>query len=112
MTGWLTKAGKGVVPAAATDTDTTGNTTGRYNLGAAYNLNLLEHDPGGYAHNRIYAKRLLYDSIDWADDNLLNYSVGNTLNTAVIDGVAPVWKAGAIKYLLPNGILGIAAERP
>jgi hypothetical protein len=110
--GWLTKAGKGVVPALITDTDTTGNTTGRYNLGAAFNLNLLEHDPGGYVHNRIYAKRLLYDAIDWADDNQLNYSVGATLNTAAIDGAAPVWKAGAIKYLLPNGILGIAAERP
>jgi hypothetical protein len=43
----------------------------------------------------------------------LNFSAGNTLsNLVVIDGVAPVWKAGAIKYLLPNGILGIAAERP
>jgi hypothetical protein len=111
-TNWLTQAGKGVVPALVTDTDTTGNTTGRYNLGAAFNLNLLEHDPGGYVHNRIYAKRLLYDAIDWADDNQLNFSVGATLNAAVIDGVAPVWKAGAIKYLLPNGILGIAAERP
>ena len=100
------------MPAAVTDTDTTGNTTGRYNMGAAFNLNLLEHDPGGYVHNRIYAKRLLYDAIDWADDNLLNYSVGATLNTVVIDGTAPIWKAGAIKYLLPNGILGIAAERP
>lgn len=112
MVGWLTQAGKGIVPAAVTDTDTTGNTTGRYNLGAAFNLNLLEHDPGGYVHNRNYAKRLLYDSIDWADDNRLNYSVGATLNTIQIDGAAPAWKAGAMKYLLPSGVLGIAAERP
>ena len=110
--GWLTKAGNGIVPATVTDSDTMGNTTGRYNMGAAFNLNLLEHDPGGYVHNRIYAKRLLYDSIDWADDNQLNFSVGATLNAIVIDGIAPIWKAGAIKYLLPNGILGIAAERP
>ncbi|NTW59745.1 MAG: hypothetical protein HGA43_11335 [Nitrospirae bacterium] len=111
--GWLTQAGKGIVPAAVTDLDTTGNTTGRYNLGAAFNLNLLEHDPGGYVHNRIYSKRLLYDSIDWADDNLLNFSVGTTLrDLVVIDGAAPVWKAGAMKYLLPSGVLGIAAERP
>jgi hypothetical protein len=109
---WLTKAGKGIVPASVSDTDTSGNTTGRNNLGAAFNLNLLEHDPGGYVHNRMYAKRLMYDSIDWADDNRLNYSVGATLNTIQIDGVAPPWKAGALKYLLPNGVLGIAAERP
>jgi hypothetical protein len=108
--GWLTQAGSGIVPAATTDTDKTGNTTGRYNLGAAYNLNLLEHDPGGYAHNRIYAKRLLYDSLDWADDNLMNFSVGSTLQG--INGTLYTWKAGAMKYLLPNGVLGIAAERP
>jgi hypothetical protein len=108
--GWLTKFGQGVVPATADDTDKTGNTTGRYNMGAAFNLNLLEHDPGGYVHNRIYAKRLLYDSIDWADDNNMNYSVGETLNA--IDGTLYTWKTGAMKYLLPNGVLGISAERP
>jgi hypothetical protein len=110
--GWLTKAGKGIVPATVSDADKTGYTTGRYNMGAAFNLNLLEHDPGGYVHNRVYAKRLLYDAIDWADDNQLNFSVGTTLSNLKIDSVDPAWKAGAIKYLLPNGVLSIAAERP
>lgn len=109
---WLTQAGTGNTPAAATDTDKTGNTTGRYNMGAAFNLNLLEHEPGAYVHNRMYAKRLLYDALDWADDNLMNYSTGTTLNTVQINGVDPFWKAGAIKYLLPYGVLGIPAERP
>jgi hypothetical protein len=94
------------------DTDNTGNATGRHNLGAAFNLNLLEHDPAGYVHNRVYAKRLRYESIDWADDNVMNFSAGATLNALVIDGAAPAWKAGAMKYLLPSGVLGIAAERP
>lgn len=44
-------------------------------LGAAYNLNLLKHEPGGYAHNRMYVKKLLYDSLDYLDDGLLNTSV-------------------------------------
>ncbi len=44
-------------------------------MGAAFNLNLLLHDPGGYAHNRFYAKRLIWDSIDYIDDGLLNNSV-------------------------------------
>lgn len=107
---WLTRAGSGLVTASVSDTDGTGNTTGRYNLGAAFNLNLLEHDPGAYVHNRVYAKRLLYDAIDWADDNLMNYSVGNTLDTLVPAGA--IFRAGALKYLLPYGVLGIAAERP
>ncbi len=112
LRNWLTQSGSGIVPASASDTDKTGRTTGRYNMGAAFNLNLLEHEPGGYVHNRMYVKRLLYDAIDWADDNVMNYSVGSTLTNLKIDGVGPVWKAGAMKYLLPYGVLGIEAERP
>jgi hypothetical protein len=109
---WLTQAGTGITSAAATDTDTSGNTTGRYNMGAAFNLNLIEHEPGAYVHNRIYAKRLLYDAIDWADDNRMNFSAGATVRDLKIDGADPVWKPGAMKWLLPNGVLGISAERP
>jgi hypothetical protein len=107
---WRTKAGSGIVPAIASDTDTSGRTTARYNMGAAFNFNLLEHDPGAYVHNRTYTKRLFYDSLDWADDNLMNFSVGATLNS--INGTVYLWKTGAMKYLLPNGVIGIAAERP
>lgn len=52
--------------------------TGKNNMGAAFNLNLLKHDPGAYAHNRVYAKKLIYDSIDWLDDNNINGSVDLT----------------------------------
>jgi hypothetical protein len=48
-------------------------------MGAAFNLNLLAHDPGGFAHNRFYAKRLIWDSIDFIDDGVLNNSVPATL---------------------------------
>ena len=106
---WLTQAGSGFTPAAATDTDNSGNTTGRYNMAVCFNTNLLAHDPGAYVHNRVYVKRLLYDSIDWADDNRMNYSTGTTLNS--LSAVAK-YKIGAMKYLLPNGVLGIPAERP
>ncbi|OGW42351.1 MAG: hypothetical protein A2010_08695 [Nitrospirae bacterium GWD2_57_9] len=98
-------------PVQAVDTDTTGNTTGKNNMGAAFNFNLLDHDPGAYAHNRYYAKRLIYDSIDWLDDNQMNYSVGLTLN-ALPGGTT--YKAGALEYLLNGGVATpyIAAERP
>lgn len=43
--------------------------TGPNNMGAAFNYNLLYHDFGAFAHNRYYAKRLIYDSISWLFDN-------------------------------------------
>jgi hypothetical protein len=47
-------------------------------MGAAFNLNLLEHDPGGYAHNRFYAKRLIFDAIDWIDNGALDGAIDLT----------------------------------
>lgn len=56
-------------------------------MGAAFNANLLIHDPGGFAHNRFYAKRLIWDSIDFIDDgNVLNNSVPATLITVLPAG--------------------------
>ena len=54
-------------------------------MGAAFNFNLLEHDPGGYAHNRYYAKRLIWDSIDFIDDFTMNDSTPATLVTVLTD---------------------------
>jgi len=96
--------------------------TGQNNMGAAYNFNLLEHDPGAYVHNRMYTKRLIYDSFDWVDDNIMNYSVGATLEAECsIPTPTNTYCAEAKIYLLPNGVLwngaypagnGIEAERP
>ncbi|ACM20219.1 lipoprotein cytochrome c, 10 heme-binding sites [Geotalea daltonii FRC-32] len=47
-------------------------------LGAAFNLNLCFRDPGGYAHNHRYTARLIYDSLDFLDDGLLNESYVST----------------------------------
>jgi len=56
---------------------------GRNNMGAAFNWNTLHHEPGAFAHNRYYTKRLIYDSIDWLDDNYLNGSVDTTLPSLI-----------------------------
>jgi hypothetical protein len=55
-------------------------------MGAAFNLNLLAHDPGGYAHNRIYAKRLIWDSIDFSSDGTLNNDVIAAIDAQVTAG--------------------------
>jgi hypothetical protein len=44
-------------------------------FGAAHNYNYLHHEPGAYAHNRYYAKRLIFDSIDWLDNGALDGSI-------------------------------------
>ncbi|HAD04210.1 MAG: hypothetical protein A2005_09955 [Desulfuromonadales bacterium GWC2_61_20] len=41
-------------------------------MGAAYNYNLFEHDPGAYAHNRTYSLSLIRDSIDFLNDGLVD----------------------------------------
>jgi len=52
-------------------------------MGAAFNANLLIHDPGGYAHNRFYVKRLIWDSIDFIYDGVLNNDVAAAIDAQV-----------------------------
>jgi len=47
-------------------------------MGACFNLNILQREPAAYVHARTYARRLLYDSIDFLDDKTINMSVGAT----------------------------------
>ncbi|MGC9519520.1 MAG: hypothetical protein ACP5FP_07680 [Desulfuromonadaceae bacterium] len=60
-----------------------GTYNGKDAMGAAFNFNYLHHEPGAYAHNRVYTKKLIYDSIDYLDDATLNESVGATLDSLV-----------------------------
>jgi hypothetical protein len=56
---------------------------GKNTMGALFNLNMLKHEPGNFAHNSYYTKHLLYDSIDWLDDWTMNQSVATSLPTLV-----------------------------
>lgn len=69
---------------------------GKKTMGAAFNINMIAHDPGAYAHNRFYVKRLLYDSIDWMDDYVINQSTPGYLNGLT----ASTTKTNAIAYLI------------
>lgn len=55
-------------------------------MGAAFNYNLLHHDPGGYAHNRMYAKRLIFDAIDFIDNGVLDGTISVTGDAATYLG--------------------------
>jgi hypothetical protein len=45
--------------------------TGPNTMGANFNYGALKNDWGAYVHNDLYAKRLIYDSIDWLYDRNL-----------------------------------------
>jgi hypothetical protein len=92
------------------DMDISGNSGGKHTMGAAFNFSLLHHEPGAYVHNSRYAKRVIYDSLDWLDDGQMNYSVGSTLAIRC-NSSPPSWCAGAKSYLL-YGAPGTSAERP
>ena len=66
----------GVNPASSTDPFHWRNV-----MGAAFNFNLLAHDPGGYAHNRFYIKALIWDSIDFIDNGIIDSSTATTIAT-------------------------------
>lgn len=91
-----------------------GSLTGSvYTLGAAYNLEMFQLDPGAYAHNPVYVRRLIYDSIDWFNNASLDNDVKAAL--ALLYPVAnDATYVAALKYLCktvadPTGTLG---QRP
>ena len=71
---WQTRIGT-----APNDTGGYGAGTGANTMGAAFNFNLLVHDPGGFAHNSTYAKRLIYDSIVWTATGAPTPAAGQTI---------------------------------
>lgn len=83
------------------------STNGKHNMGAAYNFNLLAHDPGGVAHNRRYTRRLIYDSIDHLDNGALDYSVSGYLETVNTS----TYYTSARAYLINTAATTSAGER-
>ncbi|MHB8764098.1 MAG: hypothetical protein ACYDA8_07145 [Deferrisomatales bacterium] len=73
--------------------------TGPGNMGAAFNFNLLVHDPGAYAHNTRYAARLIWDSLDWLDDNALNGSARAAINALPAADLPAATKAEALAWI-------------
>ena len=59
-------------------------------LGAAHNYNYLHYESGAYAHNSLYAKRLIFDSVDWLDGDTDTIPDGNNMDgTITIGGTYP-----------------------
>jgi hypothetical protein len=62
--------------------------------GAAFNLNLLSREPYAYVHARTYTRRLIYDSIDYLDDGLMNQSVQTYVESLTTYGNRPTDASG------------------
>ena len=74
-------------------------------MGAISNIVLFKRDPGGYAHARTYSRRLIYDSIDFIDDGVLNMSVGATAlatTPAVYGKGAKAYTDGTLVTIAPD----------
>ena len=54
-------------------------------MGAAFNFNLLEHEPGAFAHNVRYVQRLIWDSFDWVDNGVLDNSTVAAIDALGLD---------------------------
>jgi hypothetical protein len=78
--------------------------TGRNNLGANFNYSVLSQATAGWVHNRYYAKQLIWYSIDWLDNNVIDGSVAQTLSLLPPStSFTAAQKAKAIAYLSDLG---------
>ncbi len=74
---------------------------GKKTMGAAYNLKLLTTDYAGYVHGRSYSQRLIFDSIDFLDDGVMNLSTADTL--LAINPTLFVSKTNTLAWLYKSG---------
>lgn len=56
--------------------------------GALQNQKILAKEPGAYAHNRIYAQRIIFDSIDWLQDGAFVSAPDGTIDLSAYPVVA------------------------
>jgi hypothetical protein len=108
-TNWNTLYGAGTVPGSG------GIHAGAYTMGASFNYNTLIADPGAFAHNSVYARMLIYDSIDWLYDGTLNLDAENAINW-LFNGakINQATHDAAIRYLQGSDTTptGIGGTRP
>jgi len=83
---------------------------GHNNLGAAFNYALFSHEPGAYVHNRFYTKRLLFDTIDWVANGVLDQDALSAIQALpaapTFEGnfLADYDRTAAIEYLSDLGL--------
>jgi predicted CxxxxCH...CXXCH cytochrome family protein len=90
------------IPPYFSNTDWGPGQAGASTMGSAFNYALLLQEPGAYVHNGAYAKKLIFDSIDY----LYNGSVTGNLDSALSYLVA----RGAIAQGAADGLVSYKAK--
>jgi hypothetical protein len=83
---------------------------GANTMGAFFNAGLLQNELGAFAHNSLYARRLIYDSIDWLSNGVMDNDVESAINNATL-----AVNSSTGKVSLANSIMGgsyISAQLP
>ncbi|MDD2582510.1 MAG: hypothetical protein PHR66_11010 [Desulfuromonadaceae bacterium] len=92
-------------------------------MGACFNLGLMYKDPAGYLHARTFVQRLVYDSLDFLDNNSMDFTSltsarvlnptiyhGTNVNVRASDGTlateSMIWLSGT-HYNDPGAIAGV-----
>jgi hypothetical protein len=92
-------------------------------MGACFNLNLLNRDPAANVHARTFTQRLVYDALDYLDNNLMDFTAltssralnpgiyhGTNVNVRASDGTlateSMIWMSGT-HYSDPGAIAGV-----
>ena len=58
-------------------------------MGACFNLNLMFRDPAGFVHARTFVQRLVYDALDFLDNNMMDWTTfasARALNPTIYHG--------------------------
>ena len=77
-------------------------------MGACFNLNVLARDPGAYVHARTYTQRLVFDTVDFLDNNTMDFTALTTARAATaagLPGLANVFKGTNVNVHASDGTL-------
>jgi hypothetical protein len=85
VTDWTRKSVAGVSDAATLALGMTAIPAGGFSqkqasrvMGACFNFNMLTREPGAYVHARTFTQRLVYDAVDFLDNNKMDFSALTT----------------------------------
>jgi hypothetical protein len=117
VTDWTRKNVAGVSDAATIALGMTAIPAGGFSqkqasrvMGACFNFNLLTREPGSYVHARTFTQRLVYDAVDFLDNNTMDFSALSTARALsaglpVSAGLAGVFVGTNVNVYAANGTL-------
>lgn len=74
-------------------------------MGACYNYNVLAREPAANVHARTYTQRLVYDTVDFLDNNAMNFSslaTARAMTAASVTGLVGIYTGFDVNVLNPT----------